>query len=196
MHLAFACGSGGAGGLGGGPEHAAEIGVAVSHCAAVGGGQRDDVDHARGRQEQAVGVAVAGALLYRQRPAQEATFHAPPARLVVALSVNPGVSMGEGSSAAQIALPENSLLDLTLKLPGQTSAVSLSVAISRIAPDGRLQRVWAAPGPVESKAAQGGRILAIRLDSNLFPRGDYAIHAGTPDEGVHETFVFRVIGAQ
>jgi hypothetical protein len=52
------------------------------------------------------------------------------------------------------------------------------------------------PGPVESKAAQGGRILAVRLDSNLFPPGDYAIHAGTPDEGVRETFVFRVIGAQ
>src|SRR6266404_4868647 len=62
MHLAFSDGSGGAGGLGGGPEYAAEIGVAVSHCAAVGGGCWDDVDHACGRQEQAVGVAVAGAL--------------------------------------------------------------------------------------------------------------------------------------
>src|SRR3984893_15498813 len=62
MHLALPRGSGGAGGLGGGPEYAPEIGVAVSHCAAVGGGCWDDVDHACGRQEQAVGVAVAGAL--------------------------------------------------------------------------------------------------------------------------------------
>src|SRR5229473_2765061 len=62
MHLAFPRGSGDAGGLGGGPEYAAEIGVAVSHCAAVDGGGWDDVDHAGGRQEQAVGVAVAGAL--------------------------------------------------------------------------------------------------------------------------------------
>src|SRR5229473_5244123 len=62
MHLAFSYRSGGAGGLGGGPEYAPEIGVAVSHCAAVGGGCWDDVDHACGRQEQAVGVAVAGAL--------------------------------------------------------------------------------------------------------------------------------------
>src|SRR6266853_425810 len=62
MHLAFSHRSGGAGGLGGGPEYAAEIGVAVSHCAAVGGGCWDDVDHACGRQEQAVGVAMAGAL--------------------------------------------------------------------------------------------------------------------------------------
>ena len=144
-------------------------------------------------------VAAVGALLYRQRPAQEATFRAPQAigdRRVVAFSVNPGVSMGEGNSAAQLALPANSLLDLTLKLPGQASAVSLSVTISRIAPDGRLQRIWASTGPIESKTAQGGRILAIRLDSNLFPPGDYAIHAGTPDDVVRETFIFRVIAAQ
>src|ERR1700674_4186144 len=65
MHLALPRGSGGAGGLGGGPEYAPEIGVAVSHSAAVGGGCWDNVDHACGRQEQAVGVAVAGALLLR-----------------------------------------------------------------------------------------------------------------------------------
>jgi hypothetical protein len=64
MHLALFCGSGGAGKLDGRPEHAAEIGMAISHCAAVGGGSRDDVDRARARPEQAVGVAVAGALPY------------------------------------------------------------------------------------------------------------------------------------
>jgi hypothetical protein len=62
MHLAVSERSGEAEGLGGGPKHTAEIGVAVSYCAAVGSGSWDDVDHSRGRQEQAHGVAVAGAL--------------------------------------------------------------------------------------------------------------------------------------
>src|SRR5271169_5358914 len=62
MHLAVSERSGDAEGLGGGTQHTAEIGVAVSYCAAVGSGSWDDVDHARGRQEQADGLAVAGAL--------------------------------------------------------------------------------------------------------------------------------------
>src|SRR5271169_6057007 len=62
MHLAVSERSGDAEGLGGGPQHTTEIGVAVSYCAAVGSGSWDDVDHARGRQEQADGLAVAGAL--------------------------------------------------------------------------------------------------------------------------------------
>src|SRR5271169_819793 len=55
MHLAVSERSGDAEGLGGGPQHTTEIGVAVSYCAAVGSGSWDDVDHARGRQEQAGG---------------------------------------------------------------------------------------------------------------------------------------------
>src|SRR5271170_3051107 len=62
MHLAVSERSGDAEGLGGGPQHTTEIGVAVSYCAAVGSGSWDDVDHARGRREQADGLAVAGAL--------------------------------------------------------------------------------------------------------------------------------------
>src|SRR5208337_2097730 len=58
MHLAVSERSGDAEGLGGGPQHTTEIGVAVSYCAAVGSGSWDDVDHARGRQEQADGLAV------------------------------------------------------------------------------------------------------------------------------------------
>jgi anti-sigma-K factor RskA len=145
-------------------------------------------------------VAGAAALLYRQRPAQLSKVQAPLAkhvdRLVVAFSVNPGVSMGSGAFAAQVALPANSVLDLTLKLPAQASAVSLPVNISRIGADGRLRRVWAAPSPVESKAAESGRVLSVQLDSNLLPPGDYAAYAGTPDDRTRETFVFRVVEAQ
>src|SRR5271156_4964219 len=62
MHLAVSERSGDAEGLGGGPQHTTEIGVAVSYCAAVGSGSWDGADHARGRQGKPAGGAVAGAL--------------------------------------------------------------------------------------------------------------------------------------
>src|SRR6187401_3478193 len=62
LHLAVSCGSGGAGGLGGGPQHTAEAGLAGAHRADVGGRRRDDGGGARLGQEQAHGRALAGAL--------------------------------------------------------------------------------------------------------------------------------------
>ncbi len=145
-------------------------------------------------------VAATAALLYRQRPSDVAKVQAPQAknseRLVVAFSIDPGVSMGGGALAAQVALPANSVLDLTLRLPDQASATSLPVTISRIAADERLQTVWAGPAPIESKAGERGGLLSVRLDSNLLPPGDYAAYVGKPDDRTRETFVFRVVEAQ
>jgi hypothetical protein len=53
MHLALSWGPGEAGRLGGGPQHAAEIGVAIAHRAAVRGRRGDDDDCPHRGQKQA-----------------------------------------------------------------------------------------------------------------------------------------------
>jgi hypothetical protein len=144
-------------------------------------------------------AAGAATLIYRQPPLQRAALHSPPNQgndRLVTIVLNPGVSMGQGAQEVQAALAPNSTLELVLNLPGHAFAVSAPVTISLIGADGRLQPIWTAARPIESKPAQGGQTLAFRLDSKTFRTGDYAVQVGTAGDLIHETFLFRVVPTQ
>jgi len=115
----------------------------------------------------------------------------------VTIHISPGSTKGLDSKQVQFEPPaRGSTISLILELPGQSSPVRCLVRISIVNPDGRWSPIWNSPEPVVSTAAGERQALTLPLSSSLFQPGDYVVQAWTSDDGLPETYVYRVMKPQ
>lgn len=128
-----------------------------------------------------------------QHQQQLAAIHPPDA--AITLFLEPGVTMGTGSQAKLLRIPQSvAPVSLIAELPGLTSSVDYIARLRNVDTDRTKPARWTS-APIRSVPRQGGQQVTVILDSSFFSPGDYILELETQDGKVRESYVLRAIAS-